>query len=142
MPYKSYLLDTNIFLEILLEQRKAKECKILIEKLIKGGFNVYISDFSFFSIAIKMTKSGKIKEFFEFKNELIDSGYLKVERLEPDESFDKLYFVLETLSFDDAYQYMLCKTKNIALITLDSDFDHIKDIRVFTPEDVLRILQD
>lgn len=138
-----YLLDTNIFLEILLDQDKSEECKKLIEKMLEKRISLYISDFSFFSIAIRMSKEKKVKEFLEFKKELIDSGYIKIARLEPSEEFDEaeLSLALERFSFDDAYQYLLCKVKAMELITLDSDFQNVEDVKVHTPEELLKMFK-
>ncbi len=44
-----YLLDTNIFLEILLGQEKKDECK---KFLIANEDNIFISDFSLHSIGV------------------------------------------------------------------------------------------
>ncbi len=135
----SYLLDTNIFLEILLEQHKAKICKELIVKMINKGVPIFISDFSFFSIAIKLAKANKIDEFMDFKKELIDSGYVRIARLDPKTEFEEIANILKDFTFDDAYQYLLCRLKNMELITLDSDFYKVEDIKVHHPEDILKL---
>ena len=44
-----YLIDTNIFLEVLLTQEKKETCKKFLDENIK---NLYISDFSLHSIGV------------------------------------------------------------------------------------------
>ncbi|EEP61165.1 putative PilT protein domain protein [Sulfurihydrogenibium yellowstonense SS-5] len=42
-----YLIDTNIWLELLLEQERSKECKIFFEKI--DSKLLFISEFSLYS---------------------------------------------------------------------------------------------
>ncbi len=135
----SYLLDTNIFLEILLEQQRAETCRELIKRMINKGVPIFISDFYFFSIAIKLAKANKIDEFMYFKKELIDSGYVRIARLDPKTELGEIADILKSFTFDDAHQYLLCILKNMELITLDSDFYGVEDIKVYSPEDILKI---
>ena len=44
-----YLVDTNVFLEIILTQDKREECKEFLDKNIR---DIYISDFSLHSVGV------------------------------------------------------------------------------------------
>ncbi len=63
-----YLVDTNIFLEILLKQEKSKECKKFLEKNI-GKLN--ITDFSLHSIGVILFKQNKDELFLKFINDTL-----------------------------------------------------------------------
>lgn len=52
------LVDTNIFLEVLLEQTRANDAKQLLSKIDLHDF--LISDFSFHSIGILLVKGSAI----------------------------------------------------------------------------------
>lgn len=57
------LVDTNIFLEILLEQSRAEEAKHLLRKVDQHDF--FISDFALHSVGppITSTQTGSISQF-------------------------------------------------------------------------------
>lgn len=52
-----YLLDTNIWLELLLNQEKAEEVKVFLEKI--KDKDIYITSFSLYSICIFLTRLKK-----------------------------------------------------------------------------------
>ena len=54
----AFLFDTNIFLEILLDQEKKEDCKKLLNENIG---NIYLSDFSLHSIGVILLKKKKLK---------------------------------------------------------------------------------
>ncbi|GBE28016.1 hypothetical protein BMS3Bbin03_01951 [bacterium BMS3Bbin03] len=58
-----YLLDTNIFLAILLDQEKSAACK---EFLNKNYDKVFISDFSLHSIGVILFNYNKKQVFKDF----------------------------------------------------------------------------
>ena len=63
-----YLIDTNIFLEILLAQEKKEKCKdYLNERLGK----IFISDFSLHSIGVILFKLNKHNKFDLFLGDLL-----------------------------------------------------------------------
>lgn len=55
-----YLVDTNIFLEILLHQENSKECKLFLDNNIVA---LHISDFSLHSIGVILFRNKK-REYF------------------------------------------------------------------------------
>ena len=58
-----YLIDTNIFLEILLNQEKSKLCKSFLDKSV-GYMN--ISDFTLHSIGVILFKLNEDQAFLKF----------------------------------------------------------------------------
>lgn len=58
-----YVVDTNIFLEILLKQTKSEECKEFLDKNIG---ELHITDFSLHSIGVILFKQHKDELFLKF----------------------------------------------------------------------------
>jgi len=68
-----YLIDSNIWLELLLEQKRSKECRIFFEKI--DSKLLFISEFSLYSIGVilfKLKKESVFDDFLEylFKSEI------------------------------------------------------------------------
>ena len=51
-----YLIDTNIFLEVFLEQNEKKHCLDFLQKVEKGEIKAVVTSFSLHSIAIILEK--------------------------------------------------------------------------------------
>jgi predicted nucleic acid-binding protein len=117
-----YLVDTNIFLEILLAQEKQKICKKFLNDNIG---KIYISDFSLHSIGVILFKNNKEKLFQKFVRDIICNA--KIIALE-DRFYTKLADIKTTLAldFDDAYQYEIAKEYNLKIVTMDLHFDKVK----------------
>lgn len=116
-----YLIDTNIFLETLLEQEKSKLVNSFLQQNSLNKFS--ISYFSLCSIGIILSQKKRFSLFQTFVNETIKKG-LTVHSLVANE-IDELVNVMNSLSldFDDAYQYQVCKKHKLAIITFDKDFE-------------------
>ncbi len=131
-----YLLDTNIWLERLLEQNKWREVKLFLDKVESD--KIYISDFSFHSIGLILTDLKRFKLFIKFTRDLFINGNCKLIRLEP-EDMKELVKIMEKfkLDFDDAYQYTLAEKYNLKIVSFDKDFDRTKKGRI-TPKQALK----
>ena len=129
-----YFLDTNILLEIALEQEKADITGTFLNK-IKNA-NVFISDLSIHSIGIILFNNKKEETFISLTNELILNEVsvvaIPLEKLQEVEKTSKEF----KLDFDDAYQYCLAKTYSLQLISFDKDFDRT-DIKRKEPQELL-----
>lgn len=118
-----YLFDTNIFLEILLDQnKKDKSKKIISENIDK----LFISDFSLHSIGVILIKQEKFQIFNNFLSDVIP--HTTILSLPKDKYFD-LDLIAEkySLDFDDSYQVILAKENNLEILTMDKDFKKVKD---------------
>jgi len=62
------LIDTNIFLEILLEQNNKDKCK---KFLLKNFGNLHLSDFTLHSIGVILFRNRKEKIFLSFINDIL-----------------------------------------------------------------------
>ena len=121
-----YLVDTNIFLEIFLQQDKSKDCKSFLEKNI-GDLN--ISDFSLHSIGDILFRKNNEKIFLKFISDILPNiNLLSL----PQGDYKEIINVKKKikLDFDDSYQFSICKRFDLKLITMDQDFKRIKDIDI------------
>jgi len=121
-----YLLDTNIFLEILLNQEQKLACKEFINN---NPDNLNISDFSLHSIGVILFRQNKAAAFSKFVSDIlpiIKSKTLSVH------GYGNLQLVRKNmnLDFDDSYQYLIAKENDLALVTMDKHFENIQGIKV------------
>jgi len=123
-----YLIDTNVFLEVLLTQEKRKICKDFLD--LNVG-NLYVSDFSLHSIGVILFRGNREDIFQKFVNDVIPN--IEIVTL-PKESYKDLVGIRERsgLDFDDAYQYRIAKEYDLEIVTMDRDFEKVmnSDINV------------
>ena len=112
------LVDTNIFLEILLDQEKRRECQTFLDKY---SSELVISTFSLYSIGIILCRSGMAKTFDDFLSSILP--IIQVVSIEP-AALNQVTQAHKTmkLDFDDAYQFAVAKHSKFKLATLDKDF--------------------
>jgi Predicted nucleic acid-binding protein, contains PIN domain len=116
-----YLIDTNIWLELLLEQERSKECRIFFERM--DSKLLFISEFSLYSIGVILFKLKKESVFDDFLEYLFKSE-ISVARLSL-KDMKQLVLIKQkfNLDFDDAYQYVVAEKFNLIIVSFDSDFD-------------------
>jgi predicted nucleic acid-binding protein len=116
-----YLVDTNVWLEVLLEQERSDECKEFFQNVETNL--IAISEFSLYSIGIILCRLNKDELFENFLDDIMSSFISKI-KLEMD---DIKYLVQirkkYNLDFDDAYQYVVAEKYSLTIISFDSDFD-------------------
>ena len=116
------LVDTNIFLEILLEQSRANDAKELLAKI--KAHNFLISDFSLHSIGLLLLKRKRVDVFRNFVTDIVMRADTAVARLNASD-MDALadHAANFNLDFDDAYQYTLADKYDLTIVSFDRDFD-------------------
>lgn len=130
-----YLLDTNIWLERLLGQTNAEKVGALLDKI--PADQLYISDFSFHSICVILTRLGRSQLLTDFIDDVVVPGDIQVLAIPPDltlqvlEAIDKF-----DLDFDDGYQYVTAQQNELTIVTFDHDFDKT-DLGRKTPVEIL-----
>ena len=131
-----YLVDTNIWLERLLEQTKYKDVEIFLNKF--SSDSLFVTDFSFHSICLIMIKLGEAKSLLKFvKNVFIDAGVNLIHLL-PEDIVRIVQITKEfKLDFDDAYQYVSAEKYNLTIVSFDSDFDKTPKGRK-TPAEIVK----
>ena len=117
-----YLLDTNIILEYLLEQERSVEVEQFFLDI--SADQLYLSEFSLYSLGIICGNRGKEEAFLVFVDDVILSSGLRILRLIP-QDYSHLIQVQKKfyLDFDDAYQYCLAEKYDLEIVSFDSDFD-------------------
>jgi predicted nucleic acid-binding protein len=132
-----YLLDTNIWLERLLEQERAEEVGQLLERLPSD--ELLITDFSFHSIGVICSRLGEQDAFLNFVQDLFLDGEVILFSLRP-EDMHRLVEVMNdfNLDFDDAYQYVAAEVYEAILVSFDGDFDSTERGRS-TPAELLEV---
>jgi predicted nucleic acid-binding protein len=126
------LIDTNIFLEVQLNQEKAQQASKILEAVFKNIIHAYITDFTIDSIAIIMEhynkSSAEIKRFLVslLAYEGLEFYQLSIfDKIEATEHMSSLQ-----LDFDDACMYQAMRVLKITTIaSFDKDFDKIPSIK-------------
>ncbi|NJE05700.1 PIN domain-containing protein [Thermococcus sp. M36] len=131
-----YLVDTNVFLEILLDQENADNAERFLRETPPS--ELAVSDFSVYSIGIILFRQKKHGVFREFVEDVLLRGGLSLLRLTPFD-FESLVEASRKfhLDFDDAYQYTLARKYGLRIVSYDSDFD-ATDIGRVTPLQAMR----
>jgi len=130
-----FLLDTNIILELILEQTKAEEVRALLEKADQNDF--FISDFSLHSIGLLLFRRKLHHIFSEFLTDMLIRAGVIVMTLSSEEMESVINAALRfNLDFDDAYQYVSAEKYDLTILSFDSDFDRTEHGRK-TPSEVL-----
>lgn len=130
-----YLVDSNVWLELLLEQERAEEVAQFLQ--IVGTDELWITEFTIYSIGIIMTRLNKDEIFEDFLSDVLEDSSVKRICL----SIDDLKQVIQVarkfrLDFDDAYQYVAAEKNDLCLVSFDADFDRAEMGRR-TPSEIL-----
>ena len=130
------LLDTNLFLEILLAQENAESAKALLTQSARHEF--FITDYSLHSIGLLLFRKKQHETFRAFVEDVLVNGNVRLLALRPDE-MELIASVSQKfgLDFDDAYQYAAAERHDLTLISFDSDFQRTEK-GCKTPLEVLR----
>jgi hypothetical protein len=131
-----YLVDTNVWLERLLDQTRSDEVGYFLEHTLSEHF--YITDFAFHSIGVILSRLNRMEVLLRFVQDAFIDGAIALIHLDPGDT-ERLAHVTEqfNLDFDDAYQYVAAEKYDLALVSFDSDFDHTERGRK-TPAEVLQ----
>jgi len=117
-----YLVDTNVWLERLLDQSKSEEVRKFLDDT--PSERLFITDFSFHSIGVILEKLKQTDTFQNFVKDAFIDGAVVLLHLSPEDTL-RIVQIIEkyNLDFDDAYQYTAAEKYKLTLISFDSDFD-------------------
>ncbi len=120
----NYLVDTNLFLEILLNQAGRKKC----EAFLQGEQGAaWISDFTLHSIGVLLFRQKRPELFDKFAADtlpqftvlsLSQTGYARLSEVNTRRDLD----------FDDAYQFSVARENKLAIVTQDKDFQRVRNL--------------
>lgn len=131
-----YLVDTNVWLERLLDQANSEEVGRFLDDVPSD--ELFITDFAFHSIAVALCRLGQVQGLSRFVQDAFTDGAVSLVHLGPEE-IHIITAIMEKfkLDFDDAYQYAAAEKYNLTLISFDSDFDRTERRRK-KPEEIVR----
>ena len=131
-----FLIDTNVWLERLLDQEKSKEVGELFDAI--PSERLFITDFVFHSIALVLSKLNNVEALRHFIRDTFVEGAVTLLHLKP-EDMERLILVMRDfdLDFDDAYKYVAAEKTDSIIVSLDKDFDQTERGRK-TPREVLQ----
>lgn len=136
------LLDTNVFLEFLLDQEDAEACDKVIDALSRGRFLGYLTHYALHALETILNRQKRDHELISFLKHLIDLETLTIYSTRPEEELAIAELLLDLpLDFDDALQYYVAKTLSVPIVTLDQDFRKIKGVSIYSPKEWLKIMK-
>jgi len=117
-----YLVDTNIWLERLLDQTRANEVRQFLDNV--PSEHLFITDFYFHSIGVVLHKLKRMDTLLSLVKDAFIDGAVILLHLSPEDS-QRIIQVIDqfNLDFDDAYQYVAAEKYNLILVSFDSEFD-------------------
>ncbi|MBC8384341.1 MAG: type II toxin-antitoxin system VapC family toxin [Candidatus Cloacimonetes bacterium] len=128
-----YLVDTNIFLHILLKKDK----HLPAISFLKSDYELFITEFSIYSICILLSKLKKYDLMNTFVEDILSSENISIISNEPEDiehivNIEKQF----DLDFDDAYQYYTATRDELIIVSYDTDFERTTN-GFKKPEDVI-----
>lgn len=135
---KMFFIDTNIFLEIELEDKRKEDCEILFRKILNEKEKGLVSDFIVYSILIELTEKSTLKKAREFLNFLDIMKNIEIFIPDKETLFSAMKFVEKyKLDFDDALVVSCMISNKIKkLVSFDKDFDRVKEIERIEPNQI------
>lgn len=129
-----YLLDTNIFLELLLDQQDSASVKSFLRTTLPAELS--ISDLAFHSIGIILYQKNAAALFSDLVRDLFGEGGITILALDSGDVV-RIEQIAATfhLDFDDAYQYVVAEKFDLTLVSFDKDFDRTDRKRI-VPADI------
>ena len=130
-----YLVDTNVWLERLLDQEKSDiASKFLDSSPIDS---LFVSDFSIHSIGVILSRLKKYDVLEKFLNDLFENGQIDLLSLYSVDLLDVIENIKKfKLDFDDSYQYTVAHKFDLTIVTFDKDFN-AKGIKKKSPEEII-----
>ena len=118
----SFLLDTNIWLERMLDQEHSPDVAELLA-LIPSD-QLHLTDFSLHSIGVILYRLKQPQTYLQFIQDVLIDGNVRLLTLPPEAMMELTNAAQQfALDFDDAYQYAASVRRNLILVSLDKDFD-------------------
>ena len=129
-----YLVDSNIWLERILEQERADEVRAFIERT--PARLLYITELALYSIGILLVQRHREQALRQFLEDL-SAGSATVVRLSPEDLSEVITACEDfNLDFDDGYQYVAARKHGLTLVTFDRNFTHT-DIEPVSPSQLI-----
>lgn len=117
-----YLVDTNVWLERLLDQTSSKDVARFLHET--PSERLFITDFAFHSIGVVLSRLERMDALLRLVQDAFVDGAVSLIHLEPEDT-ERLAGALQRfdLDFDDAYQYVAAEKHDLTIVSFDSHFD-------------------
>jgi len=130
-----YLVDTNVWLERLLDQEKSEIASRFFDLIPTD--ELFVSDFSIHSIGVILSRLKKFDVFEKFIEDLFVNGQLELLSLNTIDLLDVITNIQKfKLDFDDSYQFSIAQKYDLTIITFDKDFN-VKGIKKNSPDEII-----
>jgi predicted nucleic acid-binding protein len=129
------LLDTNVLLEVVFGRSRAKECRVLLDRMSEGEVSGVVTRFSVH--AMEAILGGKAKDKLNpFLRGLEQTQGLSIyDTSTTDEIAASMVMERIERDFDDSLQYYVAKKLGVqSIVSFDKDFDGL-DIPRREPKD-------
>lgn len=123
------LLDTNVFLELMLGQSKAVDCEALLDAVSKGKIEAVVTHFTVHAVEAVLNSGEALLTFLRnLENSL---GLTVFETGVAEELSAAMLTKRESFDFDDALQYYVAKRLGAeAIVSYDKHFDKLDVPRI------------
>jgi predicted nucleic acid-binding protein len=129
------LVDTNLFIEVLLNQVSAGEARTFLEN--RKGHDLFVTDFALHSIGLLLFRQKQHQVFRQFLQDMMGGVGIGMVSLTAREMDSLVGLAAKfNLDFDDAYQYSAAIRHGLKIVSFDADFDRTTEGRLL-PTDVL-----
>ena len=127
------LVDTNLFLEVLLTQARSDESRTVLEN--RAGHELFVCDFAVHSIGLLLFRRRQHEVFRKFLQDVIGDAGVAVISLTAQE-LDSLVEVAArfNVDFDDAYLYRIAIKHGLRIMSYDADLDRTAEGRLLPAE--------
>lgn len=133
---KNTLIDTNIFLELLLDQEKADACSEILNDYASGKKSAHVSSFTIDTIIIILQKHKiSLKKIEYFIKSIIKSNGLLIYDLKTADRLASIKLIEKyKLDYEDAIILQSAISCNCSeILSFDKHFDKIKEINRIEP---------
>lgn len=118
-----FLVDTNVWLERLLDQDRAAEVGDVLDRF--PSERLFMTDFTLHSIGVVLSRLNQLETLSRFVQDTFVDGAVVLIHLQPEDTEHTLQTIQEfSLDFDDAYQYVSAEKYHLTLVSFDGEFDH------------------
>ena len=120
------LIDTNIFLEVMLGQTRQHDCAEFLTQVRTGGKNAAVTNFSIYSIMIVLAKEKKLPELNTFLHSLSAYAGLTIHVPSTNDLIEAAKLLADgKFDIDDGIQYASANSlSSEGIVSLDKHFDN------------------
>ncbi|MEX0886396.1 MAG: PIN domain-containing protein [Phycisphaeraceae bacterium] len=136
----TYLVDTNIWLQVLRSRSRADEVRRFLESVPPP--ELAVTDYAVHSVGLILARFGQLDRYGDFLHDSMIGQQVAMLALSPPQLAQLAATCRsQRLDFDDAYHHLIAEIHDLQIVSFDSDFDRTTRGRR-TPADVLQSLTD